>query len=268
MSNRFEGKIAVITGAASGIGRETARLLAKEGARLVLGDLNESAGNALADELGKEIGIFCRTDVARYEDVERLIQTAVATFGGLDILFNNAGIGSELVKTPELGLETWHKVIAVDLHSVFYGCKLAIPEMRRRGGGAIVNTASISGLGGDCGFNAYNAAKGAVVNFTRTLALDHADENIRVNALCPGFIDTPLTAVAESLGIHDTWTEQIPMKRAGKPEEMAKVVAFLASDDASYITGGIIVADGGVTAATGQLNLYKTINAAPATPSA
>jgi meso-butanediol dehydrogenase / (S,S)-butanediol dehydrogenase / diacetyl reductase len=252
---RFRDKVAVITGAASGIGAATARRLAAEGATLVLADLDEAAGLALAEDLGDETAMFRRCDVADRADVEALIEHAIRRLTRIDVLFNNAGVGC-FGETPELAPETWARVIAVDLNSVFYACRAAIPHMRRTGGGAIVNTASISGLAADYGFTAYNAAKGAVINYTRALAIDHARDNIRVNALCPGLIDTPLTAgVRQAQTVADAWVDAIPMKRAGTPEEMAKVAAFLASDDASYVTGAVLVADGGKTAHTGQPDL-------------
>lgn len=255
MLRRFADKVAVITGGASGIGLEAARLIVAEGGCVVVGDLNADAGQAVVCELGAERAVFRLCDVAKFADVESLIAEAVKAFGGVDILVNNAGIGSDLCTSVDLSLESWHRVIAVDLDSVFYGCKAAIPRMRERGGGAIVNIASISGLGGDYGFNAYNAAKGAVVNFTRSLALDHASDNIRVNAVCPGLIDTPLTTFMAKTGVLSSLTDNIPMKRIGRADEIAKLIAFLASDDASYLTGSIVVADGGLTAGTGNPDL-------------
>ncbi|MDR3513025.1 MAG: SDR family NAD(P)-dependent oxidoreductase [Caulobacteraceae bacterium] len=254
---RFADKVAVITGGASGIGAATARLLVREGAAVVIADLNEELGHALVDQLGDEQAMFHRTDVADRVEVETLIEQAIRRFTRIDVLFNNAGIGC-FGETPDLDPETWSRVIAIDLNSVFYACRAAIPHMRRTGGGAIVNTASISGLAGDYAFTAYNAAKGAVINYTRALAIDHAKDNIRVNALCPGLIDTPLTSGAKQMsGLFEAWIDAVPMKRAGTPEEMAKVVAFLASDEASYVTGSIIVADGGKTAHTGQPDLRR-----------
>ena len=245
---RFDGKVAVVTGAATGMGAATAKLFAAEGARLVLGDINENAGRALADELG---GTFVACDVGVKGDVEALISAAVDRHGRIDILFNNAGIG-HYGKTPETSAEAWERVIAVDLNAVFYACHAAIPHMPKPGG-AIINNASISGLGGDHGMSAYNAAKGALVNYTRSLAVDHAVEGIRVNAICPGYIETPLAAaIAAMPKLQQAWVSAIPMRRPGRAEEIAKVVAFLASDEASYITGVALPVDGGVTAWTGQ----------------
>lgn len=248
-TGRFENKVAVITGAASGIGAATARLLHKEGALVVLADIGDEGGKSLAASLGPSALPF-RCDVSKAADVEALVKAAIDRHGRIDILFNNAGIGS-FGTSVELAPADWENVIAVDLHSVFYACHFAIPHMKP--GSAIVNTASISGMGGDYRFAAYNAAKGAVINYTRALAIDHARDGIRVNALCPGLVDTPITAgVSQMPGLRDEWVRRIPMQRAAQPEEMANVVAFLASDAASYVTGHIMVADGGTTAHTGQ----------------
>jgi meso-butanediol dehydrogenase/(S,S)-butanediol dehydrogenase/diacetyl reductase len=259
MNGRFGGKGAIVTGGASGIGLATARKFAGEGAAVAIADVNE-AGREIAGELGEDTH-FMLCDVSDHNAVADMISEAneflMARGRHLDILFNNAGIGS-FGETPDLAVEEWERVIAVDLGSVFYACRVTIPIMKRNGGGVIVNTASISGMFGDYGFSAYNAAKGAVVNYTRTLALDHGKDNIRVNALCPGIIRTGLTEGIEAAGdLLAQWETLVPLGRAGQPGEMADVVAFLCSDDSSYITGAVIAADGGMTAKTGQPNIMN-----------
>lgn len=257
MGTLLSGKVAVVTGAASGIGAATARRFAAEGATLVLGDLNTATGEELANEVGA--AAFRPVNVADPAQVEALMQAAVDRCGALHIVCNNAGIGS-YGKAPDLEIETWRQVVDIDLTAVFYGCKYAIPHLREAGGGAIVNTASISGLFGDYGLLAYNAAKGGVINLTRTVAIDHARESIRVNCVCPGPIDTPLLRPLLGVpGVEGAYNECIPMGRVGKPEEVAAVITFLASDDASYVTGAAVVVDGGVTAATGQVSFTKLL---------
>jgi len=256
--------VAAITGAASGIGAATARRFAAEGARVLLGDRSEEAGRVLEKELnaargGAAASGFVAVDVRERESVEAFVRAAVERFGRLDVLFNNAGIGAYGL-TPDLDPQLWHDVIAADLNSIFYGCRAAIPELRRAGGGSIINTASISGLGGDYGLAAYNAAKGAVVNYTRTLAIDHGREGIRTNAVCPGPIDTPLASpLVNHPAMSAEYARLIPMGRVGRAEEVASVVAFLASDDAAYVNGAMIVVDGGLTAATGQPNFTRIL---------
>ncbi len=244
--DRFAGKVAIVTGGASGIGAATVARLASEGARVMVADIQPPA------DVGEKVR-FGRTDVTSQAEVDALVAATLAAWGQLDILVNNAGTGS-LAATPEMELAEWERVFAVNSTSVFLGCHAAIPHMRENGG-AIVNTASISGLFGDYSMGAYNASKGAVVNYTRALALECGEYGIRVNAVCPGLVDTPMSGagIAQQAD-RDYWFSAIPLARAAQPEEIASVIAFLASDDASYMTGAIVAADGGVTAHTGQPN--------------
>ncbi len=258
-SERFTGKTAIVTGAASGIGAALTDTLVAGGARVLAVDIN---GDAFAERGARGDSVVDHLcDVTSTEQVEAMVEVALAQLGRIDLLFNNAGIGS-LGQAPDIDNETWERVFAVNVHAILYACRAVIPHMRAQGGGAIVNTASISGLLADYGFGAYNASKGAVINYTRTLAIDHARDNIRVNALCPGFIgETGLTRDISSSPVGERWLRPIPMGRAGTAQEMAQVAAFLASDDASYMTGSIVVADGGLTAHTGQPDVMALLQA-------
>ncbi|MDR4890398.1 SDR family NAD(P)-dependent oxidoreductase [Fredinandcohnia sp. QZ13] len=242
---KLQDKVAVITGGASGIGAATARLFVEEGAKVVLVDLNEEKGKAFEAELkalNKE-ALFVKANITSEEEVANIYKQTIEAFGKVDVVFNNAGIG-RVQPSHELEYSEWRNTVNVDLDGVFLVAREAIREFLKADGGVIVNTASMYGWVGSPGSAAYNAAKGGVVNLTRSLALEYAEKNIRVNALCPGFIDTPIIP-EESKEVLRTMT---PMKRLGQAEEMAKAVLFLASNDSSFMTGNSLIVDGGYTA--------------------
>jgi len=245
---KLQGKTAIITGGASGIGAATARLFAQEGAKVIIADYSDK-GQPFADQLKSEghEAVFVKTDVSREEDVRQAVQAAVQTYGTLDIMFANAGIG-DIAPAHELELDKWQRMIDINLTGVFLSCKHAIIQMLKQpSGGAIVNTASILGHVGQADVTSYTAAKGGVVNLTRTLGVTYAKHKIRVNAVCPGYIVTPLI---ESLDedMKKALIAAHPIGRLGEAEEVAKAVLFLASDDASFVTGTSLLVDGGYTA--------------------
>jgi NAD(P)-dependent dehydrogenase (short-subunit alcohol dehydrogenase family) len=251
---KLTGKVAIVTGAASGIGEATALLFAKEGASVVLADWNDVQGERVARACAGQgaQATFVRTDVSNPDDVERMIRTAVDKYGGLDVIFNNAGIEGEMNKpTADCTLDNWRRVININLDGVFYGMKYAIPEMQKRGGGAIINTASVAGLVGFAGIPAYCASKGGVVQLTKTAALEYATQNIRVNVICPGVIDTQMVerAIGGSEEARKALESVEPVHRFGTAEEVANVALFLASSDSSFCTGAPFIVDGGFVAA-------------------
>lgn len=261
---RFAGKTAIVTGGASGIGEAFVRRFVAEGGSVMIAELDVERAAALGTELGERVA-YELVDVADAGAFAPLADETVRRFGGIDIMFNNAGIGN-FGLTPELDIERWRRCLAVNLDAVFYACRAIIPHLKARGGGAIVNTASASGMAADYGFTAYNAAKAGVINYTRCLAIDHACDNIRANAICPGPVDTPLlTAGVDAIeGLRAEWERIVPSGRFARPEEIASVALFLASDDASGVTGASIPIDGGLTAQTGQPDLRDVMAAAAA----
>ena len=248
---RLEGKVAIISGGARGMGAAEAKLFAREGAKVIICDVLEDEGRQTEAEINEVGGdaVFVKLDVTSQDEWENAVDTAIERFGKLDILVNNAGI---IVQSTieDMTVELWDKVMDVNAKGVFLGSMTAIPDMKEAGGGSIVNISSISGIVGQDNVNAgYNASKGAVRIFTKAAAVQYAKENIRVNSIHPGPIATPMTAEGRADPERVALTaERTPLGRYGEPEEVANAVLFLASDEASYVTGSEIVVDGGYTA--------------------
>ena len=247
---RLEGKVAIITGAASGLGQATALLFAREGAKVVIADINEVGAAETLDQIeaagGK--GLVVRTDVTSAKDTERMVEKTVQTYGKLDILFNNAGIAMRL-PVVELAEADWERCIDINLKGVFLCSKYALPEMIKNGGGSIINMSSIYGIVGARTRAAYAASKGGVANLTRSMALDYAKYNVRVNCICPGFVETPLfKGVVRTQAEYEALVNLHPMGRLGLPIEIAYGALYLASDESSFVTGIALPIDGGYTA--------------------
>ena len=254
---RLDGKVAIVTGAASGIGRATAIALGREGARVALADVDEAGGSDASGDVERAGGValFQRTDVGSTDDVRALVRATVGRFGRLDILVNNAGlaIGGGVTEISE---EDWNRVLNVNLTSMWRGMHFAIPEMLKTGGGSIVNTSSVQGSVGFVGWAGYAASKGGIDALTRQTAVEYAPHNIRVNAVVPGTILTPMNEriVRESehgAEIEAGWLAMHPVNRLGRPEEVANAIVWLASDESSFVTGECLRVDGGMIVKAG-----------------
>ncbi len=260
---RFDGKILLVTGAGSGIGRAVATGFAARGGRVAAADVNADNLAALAAEIGGDV-LTIVSDLSRAGAADAMIAQTMARFGRIDVLHNNAfGLPPDLqrgrlAKVGDIVDEVWDYTMQVGLTAVMQATRRVIPIMLAQGGGAIVNTASISGQFGDYGIGAYNAMKAAVINFTKTTAIEYASDNIRCNCFCPGMIETALFRNSMAIpGFTDAALAAVPAGRLGQPEEMANVALFLASDLASYVTGAAFVADGGLTAQTGVPTRFR-----------
>jgi NAD(P)-dependent dehydrogenase (short-subunit alcohol dehydrogenase family) len=246
---RLKDKVALITGAGSGMGRATATLFAREGARVAVVDVNAAGAEETVRRITSAGGeaLAIRADVSNSEDASAMVSGAVKKFGGLDIIYNNAGIEGEGRFTSEVTEEQFDRVIAINLRGVWLGMKYALPELVKRGGGVVISTASIAGLIGLRGSVAYSAAKAGVIGMTRVVAVEYGRYNIRANCICPGFIHTEMAdRVSGGRGFSDEFTRRASVfRRMGKPEEIAQTALFLASDDCPFATGQPFVIDGG-----------------------
>ena len=261
MAGKLDGRVAIVTAGGAGIGAATARRFVQEGASVVIADLSGKRAEEVTAGIKTSGGraVCIKMDAAEPEGVQATIKLALDTYGRLDIMFNNAGL-AEVAPLDEFSLESWNRVLAVTLTSTFLGMKYCLPIMRKQGKGVVINTASISGIGGDYGLSSYNAAKAGVINLTRSAALENAKHNIRVNCVCPGAINTRVAQILAKERADEFRRLQgqaHPIGRMGEPEEIANTVLFLASDEASFITGAAIVVDGGITAHTGLPNLSR-----------
>ncbi len=245
--SEFTGKTVIVTGAGSGIGRGSALAFGREGANVVVADINEENAARVAAEIGAGALAF-KVDVGVEEQCRALVAATVKKFGRLDVLFNNAGIGGRRAKIGDMPTKEWLKVININLNSLFYCTKAAIPELKKAGGGAIINTASVDGLIGMSTISHYVSAKHAVIGLTKSCALEYAADNIRCLAICPGYVDTPMVSDGFAKAETDLITMMTPVGRPADPAEIANLVLFLASDKASFMTGSFHQVDGGILA--------------------
>jgi NAD(P)-dependent dehydrogenase (short-subunit alcohol dehydrogenase family) len=251
MTRRFEQKSVIVTGGGSGIGRAAALAFAAEGARVLVVDQNEAAGEATARQILGQRGeaAFVRADISRAAECAAMVDTAVKRYGRLDVAFNNAGINLHVAPIAEIDEHDWARILAVNLTGVFLCMKHEIPAMKRTGGGAIINTASVGGVIGTAGVTAYCATKHGVVGLTKSAALDHISDGIRINAVCPGGTRTEMLAEwFKDPAVEQRALSQTPIGRMADPAEIARAVLFLASEEASFMVGHALIADGGLTA--------------------
>lgn len=250
MMKSLADKVAIVTGGGSGIGEATALLFSAEGAKVVVSDIDDEGGNRVVEAIRAKGGeaVFFHSDTSLPEDNEQLVAAAVAQYGGLHIAVNNAGIGGPAAKTGEYPVEGWDKVISVNLSGVFYGLRYQIPAILNAGGGSIINMASILGQAGTRLSPAYVAAKHGVVGLTKAAALEYAAENIRINSVGPGYINTPLISKHMNQEQLDGLVGLHPVGRLGEPQEIAELVLWLASEKSSFVTGSYYPADGGYLA--------------------
>ncbi len=247
----MKDKVVLVTGAASGIGLVSAQFFAREGAKVMLSDVNDAAGEAAAEDIRKQgaEAAYVSCDVSQAEQVEAMVKACVSTFGRLDIAINNAGIGGAWARTGDYPLEDYHRVMAINVDGVFFGMKYQLPQMVAQGGGAIVNISSIAGLRGLSFNGPYTASKHAVIGLTKAASIEYASQNIRINAICPVFTQTPILDPILALDerTEDRLKKNIPMRRFGKPEEIADAILWVCSEKATFITGQAYPIDGGFT---------------------